>query len=485
MLYKIKKDTYIRTYGKYGYITSVGLYNDRVVDASGAVFLSVLSYTPQSLEELAEKIAKKFVNADKEQITEDARSFFNMLAEDGFLTVGETPDEILKNDVGFTYHAVEPVTIKKDFSSRTIRTVKDTQNTLDSYFLHDPKIITFQMELTNQCNERCVHCYIPHKDKVSMMKPDLFYKVLDQLSDLGVFQLTLSGGEPMLHPDFIDFVRAAKDKKMYVSVLSNLTLLNDSIISVLKETAVSSLQVSLYSMNPQHHDAITTVPGSFDKTISGILELIKNDIPVHISCPTMKENKDDFREVLEWAKEHKIRAFTDYSIMAEYDHNTANLSHRLSPEECGKVIADILQGDKEYQNEIMSKDFIRRTTEYKVEPDSPFCGVGISTCCMIASGSVYPCAGWQSYTCGDLNKQPLSEIWLHSPQLEYLRRLKRKDISKCLDCKDAAFCAPCLVRNANESPTGNMLEVNDYFCEVAAMNRKIAYDYIKDHIEKK
>lgn len=484
MLYKIKKDTYVRKYGKYGYITSVGMFNDRVVDASGSVFLSALSYTPQTIDELADTIMKSFVNADKVQVTADAKDFYDMLAEDGFLTVGKTADDILKNDIGFTYNTIEPVTIKRDFTPDKIRTVNDTQNTLDSYFLDNPQLISFQMELTSQCNERCIHCYIPHEEKNSIMIPELYYKVLEQLADMGVFQLTLSGGEPMLHPNFTDFVRAAKEKNIYVAVLTNLTLLNDEILSALKEKAVSSVQVSLYSMNAEHHDAITTIPGSFKKTVASILKLIENDIPVHISCPTMKENKNDFRDVLKWANEHKIRAFTDYSIMAEYDHSTSNLTHRLSPEECGEIISDILEGDKSYQDEVLKKNFIKQTENYQFDAQSPFCGVGVSTCCMISNGLVYPCAGWQSYNCGDLTKQSLAEIWQSSPELEYLRKLKRGDIEKCANCKDAAFCNPCLVRNANESPTGNMLEVNDYFCQVAAVNKRIVYDFIKNHNEK-
>ena len=55
----------------------------------------------------------------------------------------------------------------------------------------------------------------------------------------------------------------------------------------MKEGNVSSVQVSLYSMIPEHHDAITTVSGSFELTKNAILKLIENDLPVHVSCPTM------------------------------------------------------------------------------------------------------------------------------------------------------------------------------------------------------
>lgn len=64
MLYRQKKDTYIRNYDGAGYITSTGIWNDRMVNESGTVFLCALSREPQTLDELAEIIIKSFVDVD-------------------------------------------------------------------------------------------------------------------------------------------------------------------------------------------------------------------------------------------------------------------------------------------------------------------------------------------------------------------------------------------------------------------------------------
>ena len=481
MLYRQKKDTYIRNYDGVGYISSTGIFNDRCTNESGTVFLCALSRKPQSLEELADKIMPSFADDDvsRETIINDAKEFYDMLIEDGFIIKGKSPEELDAKDTGFTYNQIQPKTIRVDFTPTIQRADSTTQEYLEKHFKGKPHLSSFQIELTSKCNERCVHCYIPHKYKLYNIEDNLYYSTLEQLSKMGVLSVTLSGGEPMLHPHFKDFLRAAKKYDFYVNILSNLTLLDDETIQIMKEGNVSSVQVSLYSMIPEHHDAITKLPGSFEKTKAAILKLIENDLPLHVSCPTMKGNKDDFGDVLRWCHEHKIRAQTDYIMMAQYNHETENLANRLSVEEAGKVISSIMADDLDYQTSILAPDFIQRCKENQFNPERRLCGVGISSCCMVANGNVYPCAGWQEMVLGNLNETPLQEIWNNSEKIKWLRGLKMKDLGggECCKCDKAAFCAPCMVRNANESPTGNPLEINRHFCAVAAKNKQIVLDW--------
>jgi len=479
MLYRQKKDTYIRNYDGLGYITSTGIFNDRVVNESGTAFLCALSRKPQSLDELADKILPQFTGVDRGTILNDAKEFYDNLVEDGFLVKGETEEELNSKDTGFTYNAVQPKTIREDFTPTIQRADSDTQEFLEKHFNGRPHLINFQIELTSKCNERCVHCYIPHKFKLFNITDELYYSTLEQLSKMGVLSVTLSGGECMCHPKFKEYLKAAKDYDFYVNILSNLTLLDDEIIGIMKDSNVSSVQTSLYSMIPEHHDAITQLKGSFYKTRDNILKLIENNLPLHVSCPTMKGNKDDYSDVLKWCGEHKIRAQTDYIMMAQYNHETENLANRLSVDEAGKVISDVLEGDIDYQKAILSPDFVKRCNEAEFNPERRLCGAGVSSCCMVANGNVYPCPGWQEMVLGNLNETPLQEIWNNSEKIKWLRGLKMKDLGggECCKCDKAAFCAPCMVRNANESPTGNPLEINRHFCAVAEKNKHIVLDW--------
>ncbi|WP_374937108.1 SPASM domain-containing protein [Bacteroides uniformis] len=97
--------------------------------------------------------------------------------------------------------------------------------------------------------------------------------------------------------------------------------------------------------------------------------------------------------------------------------------------------------------------------------------------CITENGNVYPCAGWQGYVVGNVKETSLIDIWNNSEKVQYLRNLRKYDFPKCLQCVDKEFCTMCMVRNANESPTGNPLTVNEYFCNIAKFNRKITLEW--------
>jgi radical SAM protein with 4Fe4S-binding SPASM domain len=478
MMYRQKFDTFIRIYDDVGYIINCSDYGDRVTDKSGSIFLRALARKPQTLNELVSKILCEYINANPAIVEKDAIEFYKLLEDDGFIVSGETEDELNKKDIRFSYDELNPKTIKNDFTPNKFRADKNSQDYLINHFKYNPHLMQFQVELTSRCNERCIHCYIPHKNKINDITQKLFYSTLDQCRDMGILNLTLSGGEPMMHPDFVVFLQKAKEYDFSINILSNLTLLNDKIINEMKANRLSSIQTSLYSMNPETHDSITNVNGSFYKTRDAILELIKNDIPLQISCPVMKQNKTSYIDVMNWASSHKLRVITDYIMMARYDHTTSNLDNRLNVKEIEYIMKTIIKNDMDYQKRLRKADFTE--IDQNNIGDDTLCGVCISSICMGANGDLYPCAGWQNFIIGNICEKPLKEIWDNSPRVQYLRNLRKKDLPKCIRCKDRNFCAICLARNANENnefsqvgTLGDPLKPNEHFCKIAEVNHKI------------
>ncbi len=94
------------------------------------------------------------------------------------------------------------------------------------------------------------------------------------------------------------------------------------------------------------------------------------------------------------------------------------------------VIKKILDKDVVFQSNVRKMQ--NKKNEVEISPDDKVCGVGMSTLCMVASGDVYPCAGWQRYVCGNIKNMPLRKIWDESPQVNYLRKLRQRDFKKCV-----------------------------------------------------
>ena len=476
--YQIKPDVIFRNYGDFGYITdnrNFGYHftntsyvlGDRILSESGAVILSCLAKTPLSIDEIVSKAMREFVDVNKEQLRSDVESLLQSLADSGFIVIGESEDDCRENSNCSIQCNIDNKSSEIKDSDNTINT---TQAFFEKRFGDTPFPVSVHIDILSKCNERCIHCYIPHKYKNQMMDEAMFFDLMDQCQDLKIQHVTISGGEPMLHPQFKAFLRKSRECDMSVNVLSNLTLLDDDIIEEMKKNPMLGVQTSIYSMKPEIHDAITCSKDSLMKTKNGVISLVKHGIPVQISCPITKSNLDSFKDIKEWAAQYNVSVEYDYTLIGQYNGDTANLRYRLSEEEVERVIVDELKANPYYKRELEDE----ATENRNKTQDDYICSVCNSSICVAQNGNVFPCAGWQGFVLGNLEKNSLADIWYHSNKVEYLRNLKRKDFKECNGCKQRDYCTVCMVRNYNESSTGNPLEISKYFCKVAEIKKRLA-----------
>ena len=478
------KNTFIRFVEERGYIINQMTRYDRVYNETGADFLRELSREPQTIDEIVDRLSALYgESVSREKLTSDFTAFAEELVRLKFLVTGDTIEELKANDPDFSYAMENPKTLVDDFTQKASVPVSDiTQDAMLDADKRTPHLRSLQFELTSRCNERCIHCYIPNAKKNSGgdMKYEQVCNIIDQFAEMGGLHVTLSGGEVFMHKDAIRIMQYCREKDMQISILSNLISLRDVQIPFIKAANVSIIQTSLYSMDPEIHDLITTVKGSQAKTKAAIEKLVAADIPVQISCPLMKANKDGYTEVLRYAQSLRCKAQTDYIMMAEANFDTSNLANRLSIEETEKVLRDIMEYDIDYRK--MTEEVRPITDEIKFNLErfkkQPLCGAGINDCCITENGDVYPCAGWQAMVCGNINEKSLKEIWDNSPKFKEVRAVTNGDFPKCLECEARQFCAMCLVRNYNES-NGDMYQINQHFCDVAFLTKRLYEESLK------
>lgn len=481
MLIRQSKNSFIRTTKKYGYIVNQLTRMDRCYDETGADWLREISREPQDLDDIVHRLMGLYDDADLNTLRADFCEFVGSLAEHRFVVIGETVDALDQADLDFTYSIENPKTLISDVPQLTKEEIpNNTQEVFFGSIKESPSIVNLQFELTSRCNERCIHCYIPNnkKNKGDVIPTEKVKSIIDEYAEMGGLQVSLSGGEAFLHRDIIEIARYCREKDMKISILSNLMSVTDAQIAALKKLNISVIQVSLYSMDPEKHDYITTVKGSFYRTKASIEKLVEADIPVQISCPVMKANLEGYEKVLEYAQSLKIKAHSDFIMMARSDLDTKNLDNRLSLVETEQILRTIIEKDIDYRESTLQQLPISDRIQFDLEKylAEPVCGVGYDNCCIAANGDVYPCAGWQGFVLGNVYENSLREIWNNSDRVKFLRTITHSSFPQCVVCEARDYCAACLVRNFNESG-GDMFAVNPHFCDVAFLTKRLVEEY--------
>ena len=384
----LAQDSFVRIFEDNGYITNQLTRQDKLYDLNGKIFLQQITRKPKLLSLIVESLSKIYSFVSHDELERDFSDFVFNLEKENYVVTGNDEREIEKKMPRFSYK-IHDIKTKPQTEFDFSYGARGTTDFFQKYFRDNPHIFSTQFELTNSCNEKCRHCYLPKNRKFDNLETPLVLSLLDQFAEMGTLNLALSGGECLLHPDFIPILKHAREKDFIISVLSNITLLNDDIIQALKEANINFLQASVYSMNPEEHDYITQIEGSHAKTIRSLERLIEAGVPVQVSCPTMRSTYKSYRQVLEWAYSHGIKGYTDYIMMARIDNSTDNLTNRLTMEETGELLRDIVNYDIEYRSILDANP-----TPELLNPDEPVCGAGVDSMCVAANGEFYPCSGF-------------------------------------------------------------------------------------------
>ncbi len=156
-----------------------------------------------------------------------------------------------------------------------------------------PPLRSFYLYLTDGCNLRCRHCWISPAYVKGEPSPgdyldfDRLREAVTAAEPMGLVNAKLTGGEPMLHPDFIRIVDYLSDRNISMTMETNGTLIDPDLARHLKEqTKIWHIAVSLDSPRPAYHDWFRGVEGAFDKAVRGIECLAAAGFkPQVIMCP--------------------------------------------------------------------------------------------------------------------------------------------------------------------------------------------------------
>lgn len=411
-------------------------------DEASLYWLNKITHSPQVVSEIINSIKQDFPNVTLHTIVEDFQSLIKELCENQLI--------VLDNEVK------EPVN--------------------DNEYISDyiPVLSEITIELTNRCNERCIHCYLGENKfkNGNLISESQVKNLIDQFVNLGGKSITFTGGEILLYSKIWEVLKYANDRGLEISIFSNLLQLTNENIENLKGLNIVDIQTSLYSSIPAIHNKITQVDKSCEKTLLSIIKLKKNEMPVRIACPLMKENKDSIVGLIQFCKNNGLPINIDLCIQAQYDGNSSNLSHRLSLEEMESTLISIKNFDRNLCNDYLRRHCFDKCLSTLEFINQPICSAGHNNLYICADGTVAACPTLQGYSLGNINDNTISEIWKENKLLLELRNATQTKFPNCLTCDFIDYCGRCFAVNFTEQK--DLWQIPPYKCSIAKITKKIS-----------
>ncbi|MGH7206011.1 MAG: radical SAM protein [Nitrospiraceae bacterium] len=223
--------------------------------------------------------------------------------------------------------------------SRTIPTIeyKDFSRKVHERAFQSDRVIKAQLELTYRCNLHCVHCYTdPYNDRQFFPRElslGEIKRILDEMADLEILYLNLTGGEIFTHPNFFDIYNYAYRKGLLLMLYTNGTIFTQAIIERLKQYPPFSIDISCHSVNEEAFDRFTQVPGSFRQFLKGMELLRPSGLPFCFKTKAMNWNKDELPQIRRFVESFGQSFGFTTSLSPRLNGDLSSLTYRLAPEE--------------------------------------------------------------------------------------------------------------------------------------------------------
>lgn len=170
----------------------------------------------------------------------------------------------------------------------------------DGFYLHTPPLVW--IELTRRCNLTCKHCYISGGDaRANEMEAGQFFSLLDELAEMNVWAVAFTGGEPTLHPFFVELVRHARQRGLLVGIATNGLTLSRELLGALPTDGVI-ISVSLDNL----HFADKQEEVEFAHITEVINRCHEFGFKTNIMTNTNRRNFGDLGRLIEWAERKDV-----------------------------------------------------------------------------------------------------------------------------------------------------------------------------------
>jgi MoaA/NifB/PqqE/SkfB family radical SAM enzyme len=291
----------------------------------------------------------------------------------------------------------------------------------------DNRLLSASLELTYRCNLDCVFCYNDRKLPGTPLSTAQYLSFLEDLREMQVLNLILSGGEPLAHPDFFTLGNAGRELGFVIRLKSNGHGLRGEVARRVKdEVDPFIIDLSLHGAHPESHDRQTRVAGSFERLLQNIPEMKALGLRLKLNATLTRWNETEAEGMLAIA-DHLGVPITINTVVSPRDDGdreplelTASRQARL---DLFRLLAR--RAREKVGTAAVSELASHADDDLAPVPVDKTCGAGSSGVTVDPYGNVLPCVQWRRPV-GNLHQASIREIWAESQELREVRELTRQ-----------------------------------------------------------
>lgn len=415
--------------------------------------------------------------AQATQIAEESiLDFFGVLEQQGLITASVPTEEGIRHYRDMVYRAKEQ---QVAFADKPVKEKLPVATTNAEQMYYDAvddghTVCSVLMELTYRCSEMCIHCYNPgatrnnteqsHRADYGEMTMNDYRSVIDEMYDLGLVKVCLSGGDPFSKEFAWDLIDYLYQKGIAFDIFTNgQRIVND--IQRLADYYPRLVGVSIYSGVAKDHDAITRISGSWQRSMQVVEQLSRLAVPMNLKCCVMQPNLHSYYMVADLAKKYHAQPQFELNITESNDGDVCAKHLRLTEEQLQVVLRDnnvALYVGKEAPNYGGSKR----------NPDYCTCGAGRNSFCLSPNGDLRACPAFtQVY--GNVNQSHIIDILENSSTLQEWRTAVLADYTECGKYDYCNYCNLCAGINYTEH--GDFRKPAESNCHLAKARYNLAH----------
>lgn len=195
------------------------------------------------------------------------------------------------------------------------------------------------LEVTPVCNLLCEFCFVSCCKNLKHPSLENVFRLIDEIVKAQVFEIRLFGGEFFTFPQWPEVVKYARGKGLFLTFVSNGTLITPEVVNILVENEIKSGAISIHG--PQAvHDKIAQVPGSYQKALEGLKACLDGGLDITVLTTITQSGKNRILELITDLDNHGlVRESLSYAINRlcpygrgknEWEKNKISLSDYLS-----------------------------------------------------------------------------------------------------------------------------------------------------------